>query len=213
MAETDLPPWSPHVCCWGNNRSCVSGPSGQLLTRRRHWPHKKYPLQIVGAPLQVLAATIHTKPALEDGMKYCFLVAFVSAALLFADESWAQQLEYIGKPVRGIPVSSAVKVGKFVFVSGTPGYDKGKLAVGDFTAQMKQVMENISSTLKASGTGMERVVKTNVLLMRAADFDEMNRIYSSYFPEGKYPARTTVVVAGLPHPDFLLEIECEAVLE
>jgi enamine deaminase RidA (YjgF/YER057c/UK114 family) len=49
--------------------------------------------------------------------------------------------------------------------------------------------------------------------MRAADFDEMNRIYSSYFPEGKYPARTTVVVAGLPHPDFLLEIECEAVLE
>ena len=147
-------------------------------------------------------------------MKYCFLVAFVSAALLFADESWAQQLEYIGKPVRGIPVSSAVKVGKFVFVSGTPGYDKGKLAVGDFTAQMKQVMENISSTLKASGgTGMERVVKTNVLLMRAADFDEMNRIYSSYFPEGKYPARTTVVVAGLPHPDFLLEIECEAVLE
>jgi reactive intermediate/imine deaminase len=146
-------------------------------------------------------------------MKYCFLVAFVSAALLFADESWAQQLEYIGKPVRGIPVSSAVKVGKFVFVSGTPGYDKGKLAVGDFTAQMKQVMENISSTLKASGTGIERVVKTNVLLMRAADFDEMNRIYSSYFPEGKYPARTTVVVAGLPHPDFLLEIECEAVLE
>jgi reactive intermediate/imine deaminase len=146
-------------------------------------------------------------------MKYCFLVAFVSAALLFADESWAQQLEYIGKPVRGIPVSSAVKVGKFVFVSGTPGYDKGKLAVGDFTAQMKQVMENISSTLKASGTGLERVVKTNVLLMRAADFDEMNRIYSSYFPEGKYPARTTVVVAGLPHPDFLLEIECEAVLE
>jgi len=146
-------------------------------------------------------------------MKYCFLVAFVSAALLFADESWAQQLEYIGKPVRGIPVSSAVKVGKFVFVSGTPGYDKGKLAVGDFTAQMKQVMENISSTLKASGTGMERVVKTNALLMRAADFDEMNRIYSSYFPEGKYPARTTVVVAGLPHTDFLLEIECEAVLE
>ena len=146
-------------------------------------------------------------------MKTCFSAVLMSAALLVAGESWAQQLEYIGKPVRGIPVSSAVKVGKFVFVSGTPGYDKGNLAVGDFTAQMKQVMENISATLKASGTGMERVVKTNVLLKRAADFDEMNRIYSSYFPEGKYPARTTVVVAGLPHPDFLLEIECEAVLE
>ena len=118
-------------------------------------------------------------------MKYCFLVAFVSAALLFADESWAQQLEYIGKPVRGIPVSSAVKVGKFVFVSGTPGYDKGKLAVGDFTAQMKQVMENISSTLKASGTGMERVVKINVLLMRAADFRRNEPHLFQLLPRGK----------------------------
>lgn len=146
-------------------------------------------------------------------MKDWCSAALVSAALLFASDSWAQQLEYIGKPVRGVPVSSAVKVGKFVFVSGTPGYDKGKLAVGDFTAQMKQVMENISATLKASGTSMARVVKTNVLLMRATDFDEMNRIYASYFPDGNYPARTTVVVAGLPHPDFLLEIECEAVVE
>jgi len=39
----------------------------------------------------------------------------------------------------------------------------------------------------ASGTSMGRVVKTNVLLMRAADFDEMNRIYSSYFPEESIP--------------------------
>jgi enamine deaminase RidA (YjgF/YER057c/UK114 family) len=31
--------------------------------------------------------------------------------------------------------------------------------------------------------------------------------------EDRYPARTTVVVSALPHPDFLLEIECEAVLE
>jgi 2-iminobutanoate/2-iminopropanoate deaminase len=56
-------------------------------------------------------------------------------------------------------------------------------------------------------------VKTNVLLVRIANLGEMNRMYSSYFPEGKYPARTTVAVAALPDPDFLVEIECEAVLE
>ena len=56
-------------------------------------------------------------------------------------------------------------------------------------------------------------MKTNVLLMRPGDFAEMNRIYATYFADGKYPARTTVVVAGLPHPDFLLEIECEALTE
>ena len=45
----------------------------------------------------------------------------------------ADTLEYFGKPVRGVPISGAVKAGKFVFVSGTPAFDaSGKLAVGDF---------------------------------------------------------------------------------
>ena len=139
---------------------------------------------------------------------------FLLALLCFANEGGAEALEYIGKPVRGIPVSSAVKVGKSIFVSGMPAFDaNGKLAVSDFPAQMKQVMDNLASVLKAAGADWSRVVKTNVLLMRASDFAEMNRIYGSYFPDGKYPARTTMIVAGLPHPDFLLEIECEALLE
>jgi 2-iminobutanoate/2-iminopropanoate deaminase len=138
----------------------------------------------------------------------------VASVPLAATQVGAQPIEYIGKPVRGVPVSQAVKAGKFIFVSGTPAFDSnGKLAVGDFPAQMKQVMENMTTVLQAAGTSWPRVVKTNVLLMRSGDFGEMNRIYASYFPDGKFPARTTVVVAGLPHPDFLLEIECEALLE
>jgi|SRR5215471_16937858 len=124
------------------------------------------------------------------------------------------QLEYIGKSLPGVPISPAVRVGKILHVSGTPAFDKnGKLAVGDFAAQMKQVMENITGVLKSSGVGWERVVKVTVFLTRQKDFEEMNRIYASYFVNEKYPARTTLVVAALPHPDFLLEIECEASLE
>lgn len=141
-------------------------------------------------------------------------LSLVLSLLLATTPARAEPLEYIGKPVRGIPVSSAVKVGKSVFVSGMPAFDaNGKLAVGDFPTQMKQVMDNLAGVLKAAGTDWSRVVKTNVLLMRASDFGDMNRIYGSYFPDGKYPARTTMIVAGLPHPDFLLEIECEALLE
>lgn len=126
----------------------------------------------------------------------------------------ASPLEYIGKPVRGVPVSQAVKTGKLLFVSGMPPFGQGgKIAVGDFPAQMKQVMENLTGVLKSSGADWDRVVKTTVYLTRFQDFAEMNRIYAQYFPSGKYPARTTVVVSALPHPDFLLEIECEAVLE
>jgi 2-iminobutanoate/2-iminopropanoate deaminase len=108
-------------------------------------------------------------------------------------------------------VWQAVKAGRFVFVSGTPGFGKdGKLATGDFTAQIRQTMENVT---RSAGTGWDRVVKVNVILVRREDLVEMNRIYSTYFPDGHFPARTTTVVSALRQLDFLLEIECEALLE
>ena len=125
-------------------------------------------------------------------------------------------LEYIAPQDRfkgNVPLSLAVKVGNHVFVSGVPGYSRhGTLAVGDFPAQMKQVMENITAILEASGTGWHRVARTKVFLIRTQDFDDMNRIYAAYFPSEKFPARTTVYVQGLPKAEFLLAIECEAVL-
>ena len=139
--------------------------------------------------------------------------SLLAAAVLLANQASAEPLEYIGKAARA-PISSAVKVGKSIFVSGTTPFDaNGKMAVGDFPAQMKQVMDNVGNVLKAAGADWSRVVKVNVLLTRGSDFAEMNRIYGSYFPDGKYPARTTAIVAALPNPDFLLEIECVAILE
>jgi reactive intermediate/imine deaminase len=112
------------------------------------------------------------------------------------------------------PLSPAVKVGNLLYVSGIPAYDAaGKLAIGDFGAQLTQVMTNISGILAAAGTDWARVVKVNVLLTRREDFAEMNRIYAGHFPDGKYPARTTAIVYSLPRIDFLLEIECVAVLD
>ncbi len=54
---------------------------------------------------------------------------------------------------------------------------------------------------------MTRILKTSVLLVRATDVAEMSRLYAAAFPAGHLPARTTSVVAALPVPDFLLEIE------
>ena len=111
-------------------------------------------------------------------------------------------------------MSSAVKVGQSLFVSGMmPASDPGGKLWGNFPAQMKQDMDNLTAVLKSAGTDWSRVVKTNVMLVRPNDFAEMNRIYGSYFSEGKYPARTTVIVGELPDPESFLEIECEAVLE
>ena len=128
----------------------------------------------------------------------------------------AAPLDYVfpeGQHRVAAPLSPAVKAGNMIFVSGIPAYDAaGKLAVGDFPAQMRQTMANIAGILAAAGAAWDRVAKVNVLLTRREDFPEMNRIYAEHFPEGKYPARTTAIVYSLPRPDFLLEIECVAVL-
>ena len=104
-----------------------------------------------------------------------------------------------------VPLSNAVRSGGFIFVSGTTPFTKDRtIAVGDFEAQMRQVMANITALLEDGGSSLNKIVKTNVILVRETDFAAMNEIYRSYFEEGVYPARTTIV-AALAAKDFLLE--------
>ena len=108
------------------------------------------------------------------------------------------------------PISQAVRIGQLVFVSGiTPFTGEMRLAKGDFAAQMHQVMANLDAILSASGSSLARVVKCTVILARREDWRAMNEIYGTYWPGKDFPARTAFE-ATLPHPDFLLEIECVA---
>jgi reactive intermediate/imine deaminase len=108
------------------------------------------------------------------------------------------------------PISQAVRVGQLVFVSGiTPFTREMRLAKGDFAAQMHQVMANLDAILSASGSSLARVVKCTVILARREDWRAMNEIYRTYWPGKDFPARTAFE-ARLPHPDFLLEIDCVA---
>ncbi|GLH78191.1 hypothetical protein SSBR45G_31000 [Bradyrhizobium sp. SSBR45G] len=54
---------------------------------------------------------------------------------------------------------------------------------------------------------MRDLVKVNVLLTHASDVATMNRLYAQAFGPAPYPARTTCVVAALPDPKMLIEIE------
>jgi 2-iminobutanoate/2-iminopropanoate deaminase len=113
-------------------------------------------------------------------------------------------------PQPDAPISQAVRVGQLVFVSGiTPFTQELKLAKEDFPAQMRQVMQNLSLILTAAGSSMGRVVKCTVILARREDWRAMNEIYKSYWPDKDFPARTAFE-AKLPHPDFLVEVECVA---
>ncbi len=98
------------------------------------------------------------------------------------------------------PYSQAIVAGEMVFVSGQIPIDPatGKLIEGDVGAQTDRVMRNLEAILTASGSGIDRVIKTTVYLADMNDFEAMNRVYGRYVGEETPPARATVQAAGLP---------------
>ena len=108
------------------------------------------------------------------------------------------------------PLSSAARVGDLVFVSGTPGYRADGVLDDDFGAQFELTVAALQAVLARAGSSLRSLVKVNVLLTRPQDVAEMNRRYAEAFGPAPYPARTTCVVAALPDPRMLIEIECVA---
>ena len=106
-------------------------------------------------------------------------------------------------------VSPAIIAGDFIFVAGHCAVpEQGNEVVKGTEAQTRQTLELIKKVLEAAGASLNDVVKTNVYLVNAGDFDEMNRAYKSYFAEDR-PARTTVVTS-LVKSEYVVEIECVA---
>jgi len=121
-------------------------------------------------------------------------------------------VEHIGKPMLGdqrLPFSSAVRVGDLLFLSGQLGNTPdGKLPQG-IEAQARQTMDNIGAVLKGQGLGFGDLVKCTVMLDDMAAWPAFNKVYVTYFPDGKYPARSAFGADGLAL-GALLEVECIA---
>ena len=97
------------------------------------------------------------------------------------------------------PYSQAVVAGGFLFASGQVNRDPktGQVTTGTFEASAERVLDNLEAVLKADGLTWADVVKTTVYITRAEDFAALNTVYGKRMGDAK-PARSTVVVAGLP---------------
>ena len=109
--------------------------------------------------------------------------------------------------VKAPPLSFAARTGDLLYISGIPGFDAQGVLPDGFEAQFANVVTNIRRVLDEAGASFRDLVKLNVLLTRAADVATMNRLYAEAFGPAPYPARTTCVVAALPDPRMLIEIE------
>ena len=108
-------------------------------------------------------------------------------------------------------LSSAVRVGDLVFLSGSLGTKPGGggLADGGIEGQTRQALENVKASAALAGVTMADIAKCTVFLTDVANFQAMNGVYREFFPT-EPPARTTVGVAGLVVPGALIEVECIA---
>ena len=111
------------------------------------------------------------------------------------------------------PYSQAVLVNGMFFTSGVIPIDpeKNTLVEGDVTVQARQAIGNLKNLIEASGSSMDKVVKTTVFIKDMNDFGKINDIYKDFFTSD-FPARSCVEVARLPK-DVLIEIEAIATVE
>ena len=136
----------------------------------------------------------------------------VALALLGISGMAQAQIERIGEPSlngQRLPFSTAVRAGDTVYLSGALGIDaSGKLGVG-MEAQARLAMDNLGAGLKQAGLGWADVVKCTVMLDDMKDWPAFNQVYVTYFPDGKFPARSAFGADGLAM-GALLEVECIA---
>ena len=109
------------------------------------------------------------------------------------------------------PYSQAIDVNGMIYTSGMIPIDPstGELVTGSVEAQAEQAISNLEALLAASGSSIEKAVKTVVFISNMDDFGKINEVYAKHFKE-PYPARSCVQVARLPK-DVAIEIEAVAV--
>lgn len=141
--------------------------------------------------------------------KTIIVILFLATILFFSmrlshpreQDQAALKKEIIKAPLgvpAGLPFSTAVKFGNFVFLSGLLGTDlkTSELVSPDVGEQTKQCLETLGLILRHAKMDYGDVVSCTVYLTDLDDYSEMNKAYSPYFPKDP-PARTCVQVAKL----------------
>ena len=113
-------------------------------------------------------------------------------------------------------------VGDFIFVSGTSSRRADNSIAGvdiidemgtkrlNIETQTREVLKNIDRNLQTVGASLKDVVDVSTFLVNMNDFAGYNKAYAEFFDAETGPARTTVAVHQLPHPDLVIEIKVTA---
>ena len=115
---------------------------------------------------------------------------------------------------RGFTPGVVTEGGKTVWVSGQTGLvdEQGKSMAGDFENQARVIFRAIDAVVKRAGGGIKDVVTITVYLVDPRLLDPLMPIRREFWPEGNFPASTTITVHSLPAVGMMLEISAVAVI-
>ena len=113
-----------------------------------------------------------------------------------------------------VGLSRAVRAGCIVAVAGTAplGPDGRTVGRGDAAAQARRCLEIIATALESAGATLQHVVRTRILLTRIEDWQPVAAVHGEFFATIR-PANTIMQVSRFIDPEWLVEIEADAVLD
>ena len=113
------------------------------------------------------------------------------------------------EPIIGF--SRAVRVGNVIAVGGTTAGSSGKpVAIGDPAAQTRVILEIIAKVLQDAGASLKDVIRTRVFLVDIAHWEAVGKVHGEFFGDIR-PASSMLEVSRFINPDWLVEIEADAV--
>ena len=112
-----------------------------------------------------------------------------------------------------VAYSRAVRVGRFIAVSGSAAIDEhGELVgEGDMYAQAKQCIDVLGAALERAGGRLSDVVRTRIFVTDIERWDDVGRAHREAFGD-VMPATSMVEVSRLIDPRMLVEIEADAII-
>jgi enamine deaminase RidA (YjgF/YER057c/UK114 family) len=105
--------------------------------------------------------------------------------------------------------------GKTIYIGGQDAVnEKGEITGKDNLAQQtEQVMNNLQAALAACGAGFENLIKLTIYIVQGQDLMQGFKASQKFLGTLENPpAISGLFVAGLAHPDFLVEIDAIAFL-
>lgn len=109
--------------------------------------------------------------------------------------------------------SRAVRVDRFVHVAGTTAADENGTVVGvnDPYAQTVHILTKIETALAEAGAMLADVVRTRMYVTNIDDWEQVSKAHREFFGPVR-PAATLLEVSKLITPEFLVEIEVDAII-